>query len=214
MRMDARDQSEVHYQIQAIALRWMMTPAAEAASEQLGFGAERRNLKILDIGAGSAVWSLQMAQRDPDSHLTAVDWPAVLEVAKATAEELGLSERLSVIPGNCLEIELPDAAFDLAVIANVCHLFKPGENEVLFRKARQALRPGGQVIVIDVFGGQQTGAMYRSLYALGLVMRTENGRVYGTHELMPLLEQSGFREIDVQPIVAPPHVMGMLVART
>ena len=78
----------------------------------------------------------------------------MLEVARETAENLGLADRLQTIAGNFHEVEIPPGDFDLAIIANVTHLLKPEANRELFRKARGALRESGRVAVIDVIPGQ------------------------------------------------------------
>lgn len=122
IKMDDARQSEAHYQSQAAALAWMPAPAAEAAAQTLGVGEKLKDLNILDIGAGSAIWSLTMARHDQGTTVTAVDWPAVLEVAAETASNFGLSDRLTTIVGNYHEVDLPESRFDLALLGNVTHL--------------------------------------------------------------------------------------------
>jgi multidrug transporter EmrE-like cation transporter len=56
--MDAPDQSEAQNQTRVTALAWMLQPAAEQAARLLEAGTARRDLNIIDIGAGAAVWSL------------------------------------------------------------------------------------------------------------------------------------------------------------
>jgi ubiquinone/menaquinone biosynthesis C-methylase UbiE len=212
IHMDDAAQSAGHYQSQAAALAWMLAPAAEAAAIVLGVGDRAKNLKILDLGAGSASWSLTMARRDAGTTVTAVDWPAVLEVARATAAKFGLSDRLTTIAGNYHEVELPAAAFDLAILGNVTHLETPEGNRDLMAKARRALRPGGKVVIFDVLPGQASGDLNRTLYTLGLALRTRAGHVYTPEELSALLSESGFGESRLVNLEVPPRAVGMLVA--
>lgn len=72
-RMDDARESERQYQAQAMALAWMMAPAAATAAAVLDIGGRRRGLAILDVGAGAAGWSLALARRDPDTTVTALD---------------------------------------------------------------------------------------------------------------------------------------------
>jgi SAM-dependent methyltransferase len=211
VEMDDVAKSEEFYQAQAAILGWMLTPAAERAAEllrdELPPGAA-----ILDVGAGSAVWSLTLARKLPGATGTAVDWPAVLEVAKETADQLGLANRLAVLAGNYHEVEFPAAAFDLAILANVTHLETPEGNRALLAKAARALKPGGRLAVIDVFPGQPQGDLNRALYALGLALRTRQGRVYSAEELAAMMRDSDLPAPRLIPLDVPPHVLGLLLA--
>lgn len=212
-RMDDPRESERQYQAQAMALAWMMAPAAEAAATALDIGTRRRRLAVLDVGAGAAGWSLALARRDPATTVTALDWPAVLTIAQKAAEEAGLPERFAAIAGDYHTVALPEAAFDLAIVANVTHLETAGGNRHLFERLRRALRPGGEIAVIDVFPGQPAGALPAALYALGLALRTANGRVQGSADLESWLTAAGFADCRFIPLEAPPYTMGMLLAR-
>lgn len=212
-RMDAPEQSEKFYQAQAAALAWMLRPAAELAARVLSIGQKRKNLKILDIGAGAAVWSLAMARRDPGTTVTAVDWPAVLKVAAGAAREACLSDRFSTIPGNFHEITLPADTYDLAVVGNVTHLETPDGNAALFAKLNGALKPTGELVIFDIFSGQPRGDLNRTLYTLGLALRTEHGRVHTPEELNSMLGRAGFSPGRIDGIEVPPYAVGMLLTR-
>ena len=211
VEMDNVAHSEAHYQAQAAILGWMLTPAAERAAALLSDSLPR-GAAILDVGAGSAVWSLKLANDITDGLVTAADWPAVLEVAVETAQRLGLADRLSLLAGNYHEVEFPSAAFDLVILANITHLETPDGNRRLIAKARAALKPRGRLAVIDVFPGQSQGDLHRTLYALGLALRTKQGRVYFPEELTVLLRECGFNAIRLLPLEVPPFIMGMLLA--
>ncbi|MBI4563122.1 MAG: class I SAM-dependent methyltransferase [Planctomycetes bacterium] len=207
---DDAARSEAFYQGQAAALEWMLRPAAEAAADLL---ATTRHAIILDVGSGSAVWSLAIARRDPATRVTAIDWPAVLTAARVSAQRAGLADRFTTIAGNYHEVDLPEGAYDLAIAANVTHLETADSNSTLFRKLHRALRPEGALAVIDVLPGQPEGDLARTLYALGLALRTKRGRVHLAAELNDLLRQSGFSEGTLHPLRVSPYTMGVLLAR-
>jgi SAM-dependent methyltransferase len=212
-RMDDPRESERQYQAQATALAWMMAPAAEAAATALDIGGGRRGLAVLDVGAGAAGWSLALARRDPTTSVTALDWPAVLAIAQKAAAEAGLNERFATVAGDYHQVALPEAAFDLAIVANVTHLETATGNRDLFERLRRSLRSGGEIAVIDVFPVQPAGALPAALYALGLALRTASGRVHSAADLEGWLTAAGFEECRFSPLEAPPYTMGMLLAR-
>jgi SAM-dependent methyltransferase len=212
-RMDDPRESERHYQAQAMALAWMMAPAAEAAADALDIGRSRRGLAVLDVGAGAAGWSLTLARRDPATTVTALDWPAVLAIAQRAAAEAGVRERFATIVGDYHQVPLPEGAFDLAIMANVAHLETAAGNRDLFERLRRSLRPGGEIAVIDVFPTQPAGALSAALYALGLALRTADGRVHSAADIEGWLAAAGFDGCRFTPLAAPPYTMGMLLAR-
>jgi ubiquinone/menaquinone biosynthesis C-methylase UbiE len=211
VRMDDAAQSEAHYQTQAAVLGWMLTPAARCAAERLA-QVVPPSAAILDLGAGSGIWSLTLASLLPQATVTAVDWPAVLAVAAEMAQELGVADRLQTIAGNFHEVELPHRHYDLAIVANVTHLLTPEGNRALLNAVHKALQPGGLVGLIDVFPGQPAGDLNRTLYALGLALRTERSRVYSAADLQPLLQEAGFDELQLVSLPVPPYAIGMLLA--
>jgi len=211
--MDDPEYSEAYYRSQATTLAWMMQPAAEKAASVLEAGTARRGLNIIDAGAGAAVWSMSIAAQDERASVTAVDWPAVLEIALAHARKRGLEDRFKTLPGNYHDVELSEETYDLAILGNVTHLETAAGNRSLFRKLHASLRTGGEIAVFDVMPGQVNGDLARALYALGLAMRTRHGRVYPREELENMLTSAGFSAPCFSPLEVAPYTMGMILAR-
>lgn len=212
-RMDTPEEGQKQYVAQAAPLYWMMLPSATAAARMLGIGADRRNLNILDVGAGSGVWGLTFAQHDTGARVTAVDWPGVLAVARGFAERAGLLDRLAMCAGDYHKVDLPSAAFDLAVAANVAHLETGPGLTALSRRIHGALKPGGRMLLVDVFHGQPGGELNSALYELGLALRTNCGKVHSRAALDACLADAGFVSRAHHPIPVPPFTMGMIVAQ-
>lgn len=213
-RMDDPAESEARYRGQAAALGWMLAPAAAAAAQMLASADDTdQELHIFDAGAGSAIWSLSLAQTRPQSRVTAADWPAVLEVAQATAQRMGLADRLTLLPGDLAAAELPRREFDVVFLANVAHLLPPDALAGLIQRLAQTLRPGGRLVVVDVFPGQPQGDLHRTLYNLGLALRTTAGQTHHAMDVVGLMHDAGLVDAQHTPIDAVPHTMGMVVAR-
>jgi SAM-dependent methyltransferase len=209
VNLDQAEQGESFYKAQAAALEWMLTPAAGAAAAVL---ARRAPREVLDVGAGSAVWSLTLAKLDPAVRVTALDRPGVLEIAQASAGKAGVSDRLIPLPGDFNTVEIPAARFDLAIAANVVHLMPREGTVALLGRIHRALKPDGAVAVIDVVEGSPEGGLARSLYALGLALRTKTGRTYSREDLDSCLADAGFSRGTWTSIEVAPHTLGMVVA--
>ncbi|HEY5708554.1 MAG TPA: peptide chain release factor N(5)-glutamine methyltransferase [Solirubrobacterales bacterium] len=101
-----------------------------------------RPRRVLDVGTGSGAIALAIAGELPDCEVVATDTSsAALEVARANAERLGLSERVELVEGT-----LPDSGeFDL-VLANLPYVSEAEwgalEPEVTEWEPREALLAG------------------------------------------------------------------------
>lgn len=154
-----------------------------------------------------------MLQADATASAEAIDWPAVLKIARARADAAGLSNRFTTIKGNFMEIEMREAGYDLVVIANVTHILTAEKNINLFKKVKKSLKKNGELVIFDVFSGQEKGDLATALYALGLGIRTEEGTVFKPEELVKFLKKAEYSEIRMTPLEITPYTMGMLRAK-
>jgi cyclopropane fatty-acyl-phospholipid synthase-like methyltransferase len=166
---------------------------------------------ILDVGAGSGVWSLQMARRCAVTRVTALDLPAVLDRFRDRARSLGLADRISAIAGDYHEVDVPPAAYDRVVLANVVHLEPPDRAARLLSRARGWVRPGGEVVVVDALGRPPAEDSATAVYAIHLALRTGSGRVHARAQIEGWLRDAGLATRFVA-LTAPPGQLGAIVA--
>lgn len=212
IKMDELQHQAEHYQAEVGPLGWMLSMAAEEAAKLLEIGTRRKGLRILDMGAGSAVWSLAMLRADLSSRVTALDWPQVLFIAQQQAQKQQLDSRFEILGGDFHQIGLPTGVFDLVILANVTHLETPEGNLDIFRRVHETLSERGEIVVIDVFAGSEQGDLTRIIYQLGLALRTEHGQVYTEEFLAGQFKEAKFKSCELTMLKSPPHILGMLVA--
>lgn len=201
----AVDERDDVYQDTVAALgRLFAAPAAELA-ERLPPASD-----ILDVGPGSGVWSLAMAERHPGTRVTGFDLPGVAEVFLAHAERRGLGDRVRAMAGDFNETALPGSAFDRAVLANVVHLEPPESARDLVARVAATLRPGGDLVIVEPsHGGTAARDRAVAVYGLHLTMRTDRGQAYDLALLDALLRSAG---LVPQGPVALGSAPGVLVA--
>jgi 2-polyprenyl-3-methyl-5-hydroxy-6-metoxy-1,4-benzoquinol methylase len=168
------------------------------ASRQLAATLAGSSAQILDVGAGSGIWSLAMAELHPHARVTALDLPGVLPAFRRQAEQLGLADRTLTLAGDFHLVGLPPRRFDRVVLANVLHLEPPAQAAALIRRVASSLVSGGDLVIVEMLGdGTAAGERARAIYALHLALRTRQGQVHPLSELQAWAEQAGllFREV-------------------
>jgi SAM-dependent methyltransferase len=165
------------------------------ATERCADHLARPGLRILELGAGTAVWSRAIARRQPDVQVTVVDLPPVVETTRQAVAGDGLQERYAFVAADLFTGAWPaDGSFDLVLVPNLCHLFGPEQNAWLLAQASLALRPGGRLAVIDVLADGRPDASV-ALYDLGLLTRTATGQAYSFGTFAGWLRTCGLKAV-------------------
>src|SRR3984893_17124138 len=97
----------------------LTVPAAMFIAELLG-ASEKNACKVLDIAAGHGMFGITIAKRNPNAQIVALDWPAVLEVAKQNAQAAGLGGRYTTLPGSAFETDF-GKDYDYVLVTNLFH---------------------------------------------------------------------------------------------
>lgn len=169
--------------------------------------------RVLDVGAGSGVWSLAMLEAAPLAHATALDLEPVLPSFLARAARLGLAERVGTLAGDFHEAALPAAAFDRVVLANVLHLETATRAARLIERTAVALAPGGELVVVDVFPVGPGGVLGHAAYELHLAMRTGAGRAHAEEAIAAWCRSAGLAPGRARSLAGSVRGLGTIVAR-
>ncbi len=80
-----------------------------------------------------------------------LDLPPAIEQAAPLlkAEEMG--DRVVMQAGDALTDDLGESVYDLILMCNVVHHFDDAENRIVTEKAARALRPGGVLVIAELF---------------------------------------------------------------
>jgi len=193
------------------ASEWLWTPAAMDAARVLDIGNSRTALRILEIGCGTAVFGVTMLHRDAESRLTLLDSGSGLRHARKTVESVGLEDRVEFVDADYLDFDLDDQ-FDMVVMAGLMHRHAKDQIRHLFQLARNHLRIGGELVVVDIFPGQEKGELSRKIMELELELRTSHGQFHDPLELQTWLKEAGFEQIQYAHLPAEPHFWGLILA--
>jgi ubiquinone/menaquinone biosynthesis C-methylase UbiE len=166
----------------------MMMPARMMADRVAGTGP----MKVLDIAAGHGAFGIAVAQKNPQAQITAVDWAAVLDVAKENAAKAGVAERLHTMPGSAFDVDF-GTDYDLVLIANFLHHFDAETNERFLRKVYAALKPGGRAVTLEFCpNDDRVTPLSPARFAITMLQSTAHGDAYTFSELDAMFRHAGF----------------------
>lgn len=166
------------------------------AAAKLGVGESLKNLRILDVAAGSGAWSLGFLARDSSSRAVAVDFGPVLEMARRKAAETGAGERFETLEGNIREVDFGAEEYDLAILGHICHSEGAANSQKLIQKAARALVPGGVVVIADMIPDEdRRGPLHPLLFALNMLVNTEEGGTFTFSEYRAWCEGAGLENV-------------------
>jgi len=155
-----------------------------------------QTIKILDVAAGSAVWSLPFAIQCERVEVSAVDFSPVLEVAKAFVREFEVQGRYRFIAGDIRTVEFGIDEYDLVLLGHICHSEGAEWSQWLIRKSFRALRKNGRLLIMDyVPDEERKSAQMPLLLALNALLGTEEGDTFTFSEYEQWLSASGFGEV-------------------
>jgi SAM-dependent methyltransferase len=164
-------------------------------------------LRVLDIAAGHGLFGIEVAKLHPEAHITAVDWAAVLEVARANAHKGGVEDRYHLLPGSAFDLEY-GGPYDIVLLTNFLHHFDPPTCIGLLRKVRAALKPGGRAAALEFVPNEdRVSPPMAAAFSLTMLASTAAGDAYTFRELEKMYQEAGFGAIAAHPIPKSPHTV-------
>ncbi|MBM3464986.1 MAG: methyltransferase domain-containing protein [Armatimonadetes bacterium] len=167
---------------------------AKRAADALASGLPK-DAQVLDVAAGSAVWSIPFAERG--AKVTALDFPAVLDTTRHYARKHNVEDRFEFLPGNMRDVNLGENRFDLAILGNIVHSEGEAASRGFFAKLHKALKPGGQVMIVEMIpNDDRSGPPFPLGFALNMLLHTTDGDTYTFAELSSWLKDAGFSKME------------------
>ncbi len=154
-------------------------------------------MKILDIAAGHGMYGIAMARQNPQAEITAQDWRNVLEVAKENAQKAGIAARYRTLPGSAFEVDFA-GPYDLILVPNFAHHFDVAEATKFFKKCGGALKTGGRIALVEFVPNEdRVSPPAQAAFALTMLVGTPAGDAYTFSEYERMLQEAGFRDIQM-----------------
>ncbi len=152
--------------------------------------------RLLDIGGGHGMFSIQFCQANPHLHATIVDSAAALNTAKKHVAAHQLENRIELRATDIWQMDWGQD-YDLILLFNFIHHYDLTTNRELLNKARTALKPGGQIAILDQLEGSVSGSATNAIVQLvGFMFYLfADGRTFSRDEISSMLNETGFGSI-------------------
>ncbi len=164
-------------------------------------------VRVLDIAAGHGLFGIAVAKANLHAHVVAVDWAAVLDVAKANAQKAGVADRYEARAGSAFDVEF-GGPYDIVLLTNFLHHFDVATNIGLLKKVRAALKAGGRAVTLEFVPNEdRISPPMAAAFSMTMLMGTPSGDAYTFRELEAMYREAGFYGMTAQAIPASPHTV-------
>jgi len=181
-------------------------PLAAKVASELAVPSPR---KVLDIAAGHGMFGIAIARAVADAQVTAVDWQAVLSVARENAEASRVSERYRTLAGSAFDADW-GSGFDLVLLANFLHQLDCDACVILLRKAHKSLVSGGRAAAVEfVVNADRMSPRFPVMFSFQMLGSTPHGEAYTAREFEDMGRAAGFAKVSVKSL--PPTPQSLIV---
>lgn len=173
-----------------------------------------RPTRLLDVGGGHGTYTVLMCQKYRQLQAAILDNFVGLETGRERVRENNLQERVTLQKGDMFASDWGEN-YDMILLFNVLHQFDLEAGTQLLKKAHSALKPGGQVAVLDQITGKISGSATKALIRLVALQYYlfADGRVFSREELSQMAQNAGFSDTRFHTLQRLPGNALMLTTR-
>jgi SAM-dependent methyltransferase len=151
--------------------------------------------RMVDVAGGHGGFSMAMCRRHPGLQATVLDLPPSVAVGRRIVEEHGCADRVSFREGDVFEIGLGED-LDVVSVFNLIHHLPEERDRELCRMAREALRPGGCLVIGDSARPEpgEEVSEHGAISSL-LFYAWSHSRNFSPSEIRAWMSEAGFDEV-------------------
>lgn len=152
-------------------------------------------ISVLDVAAGSGVWSVALAQQSSQIHVTAVDWPGVIPVTRKVAARHGLTNRYTFVAGDLHAADFGQGHM-IATLGHILHSEGEERSRRLLKKTFEALTPGGTIAIAEILvDAERQAAIPALIFAVNMLVNSDEGDTFSFDEICGWLRHTGFERV-------------------
>ena len=194
-------------------IRSVHTSSREAARRLVEMAPLLPGSTLLDVGGGSGIYAAEYARATPELKATLFDLPPTLEAAHEILTAEGMEDRVVYRTGDYRSDPFPGPV-DAVLLSNLLQTEGEETCRQILAKAREALKPGGTLLVHGVMGepgDQKPGPM--AIHSLQMYVLFDQGKAWSAEEISAWLAEEGFGVRFTRPLEPPFHSKLILATR-
>lgn len=157
---------------------------------------------LVDLGGGSGAYCIAAAQSNSRLRAIVFDHKNVCAVAAEFIAKVGLSDRVTTHPGDFTKDPLPGRP-DVVIMASNLPGYGSDQCRAIFRKAYEAMEPGGTFMVIaETLNDDRTGPLEPALWALEEALWNSTGCGHTESEVCQYLRDAGFVDVTITDFIS------------
>jgi ubiquinone/menaquinone biosynthesis C-methylase UbiE len=173
----------------------MSYPSAQALRDHLKVSKAKKDIRVLDLAAGSGIWGIALAQKSPRVRVTAVDWAGMIPTTKRITRKFGVADRFQFIGGDLLEANF-GTGYNIATLGHILHSEGEERSRQLLKKTFRALKSGGTIAIAEwLVNDERTEPLPSLMFAVQMLVNTEKGDTFSFNEIKTWLEEAGFKKV-------------------
>jgi SAM-dependent methyltransferase len=131
--------------------QWAMRDVATTPAKEVAWRARlpKSATALLDIGGSHGFYSVELCRRYPALQATVLELPEAIPTAAEILARENMGSRVRHAPGNALDHDLGESAYDAVLVAFLVHHFTDEQNRELAMRVARALRPDGVFMIMD-----------------------------------------------------------------
>jgi ubiquinone/menaquinone biosynthesis C-methylase UbiE len=153
--------------------------------------------KILDIGGNTGKWAIASVKFSKDLHVTIMDLPGQLKVAREKVNAAGLNDRISFYPANILdEKTVFPTDFDAIWMSQFLDCFSEEEIISILKRCFNTMRDNQMLLILEAFWDTQRFEIaafclqQTSIYFTALA--NGNSQMYHSEVFIKCVREAGF----------------------
>ncbi len=159
--------------------------------------------KLLDVGGGSGAYSITLTKEYSNLQAIVFDLPNVCSVANEFIENLNARSKVSIFEGDFFKDEFPKGS-DVVLLSQILHSYNEEENKILLKKIYDYLPENGILIINEfLLNEDKSGPLFPALFALAMLINSENGNSYTENEITSWLSEIGFKDFKTIKLSGP-----------
>ncbi|MGE5179551.1 MAG: methyltransferase, partial [Bacteroidota bacterium] len=158
---------------------------------------------LVDVAGGSGIIAAEYARRAPGLKATLFDLPPTIDAAREILREEGCADLVALYPGDYRSDPFPGPS-DAILLSNVLQTESEENALAILRRAREALRPGGTLLVHGMMPPASSAPSADvALFALRMYLVFDSGRPWSLEQVSEWLVQEGFAVRASRPLGSP-----------